>query len=73
MAIGPGSILVGRCYLTHSNTVRRLLEVDVQTVTYVARGKMAFTSWDKGSWHSTSKEKFVSEISHEVPCDWRGE
>ena len=73
MLTEAGSILVGRCYLTHSNSVRRVLEVDSKTVTYVVRGKMAFTSWDKGSWQSTSKEKFVSEVSSEVPCDWRGE
>ena len=71
MPIESGSILVGRCYVTPTNDVRRVLEVSSAMVTYVVRGKMAFTSWDKGSWQSTNKEKFVSEVSSEVRCDWQ--
>jgi hypothetical protein len=73
MAIEPGSILVGRCYATPPGEVRRVLEVDRQSVTYVVRGKLAFPSWDKRAWQSTSKESFAREVSREVPCDWRGE
>ena len=70
MTIVPGSIVVGRCYVTPSREVRRVLEVGTNTVTYVVRGKMAFPSWDKKTWQSTSKENFASEVSREVPCDW---
>ncbi len=70
MTIVPGSIVVGRCYVTPSREVRQVLEVGTNTVTYVVRGKMAFPYWDKKTWQSTSKENFASEVSREVPCDW---
>ena len=35
MSIVPGSIVVGRCYVTPSREVRRVLEVGTNTVTYV--------------------------------------
>jgi hypothetical protein len=73
MLTETGSILVGRCYLTHSNSVRRVLEVDSKTVTYVVRGKLAFPSWDKTSWQSASKEGFAREVDREVQCDSHGE
>ncbi len=73
MAVEPGSIVVGRCYATPSSEVRRVLEIEGQTVRYVVRGKLAFPSWDKNVWQSTSKESFAKEVSREVPCDWRGE
>ena len=66
-----GSILVGRCYATLTNDVRRVLAVDGQSVTYVVRGKMAFPSWDPNAWQSTNKQNFASEVRSEVPCDWR--
>jgi hypothetical protein len=66
-----GSILVGRCYVTPANDVRRVLAVDGQSVTYVVRGKMAFPSWDPKARQSTNKQNFASEVSSEVSCDWR--
>jgi hypothetical protein len=57
MPTETGSILVGRFYLTHSNSVRRVLEVDGKTVTDVVRGKLAFPSWDKTSWPSASRRR----------------
>ena len=73
MLTETGSILIGDANLMHSNTVRRVLEVDGKTVTYVVRGKLAFPSWDKTSWQSASKEGFAREVDREVPHDWRGE
>jgi hypothetical protein len=67
-----GSMVAGKCYLTHSNTVWRILEVGGGTITYVVRGKLAFPSWDKGSWRSASKKEFATEVNREVPCDWHG-
>jgi plasmid maintenance system antidote protein VapI len=43
MATETGSILVG-FYLTHSNSVRRVLKVDGKTVTEVVRGKRPVTT-----------------------------
>ncbi|GEM_PF-2401304 len=71
MPIESGSILVGRCYVTPTNDVRRVLEVSSAMVTYVVRGKMAFPSWDPKAWQSTNKQNFASEVSSEVPCDWQ--
>ena len=71
MPIESGSILVGSCYVTPTNDVRRVLEVDSGSVTYVVRGKMAFPSWDPMAWQFTKKQNFASEVSSEVPCDWQ--
>ena len=71
MPIESGSILIGRCYVTPTNDVRKVLEVSSAMVTYVVRGKMAFPSWDPMAWQSTNKQNFASEVSSEVPCDWQ--
>jgi hypothetical protein len=69
MAIRYASIAVGKCYMTSTNEVRRIVKIDGMRVTYVTRGKMAFPSWDRHSWLFASKESFATEVSGEVPCD----
>jgi hypothetical protein len=70
MAVEANSISVGRCYVTHTNEVRKVLEIDGQKLTYVARGKMAFPSWDREMRRSTTTETFARDVEREVPCDW---
>ncbi len=70
MTVEAYSISVGRCYVTHTSEVRKVLEIDGQTLTYVARGKLAFPSWDREMRRSTTKETFARDVEREVPCDW---
>jgi hypothetical protein len=51
--------------------VRKVLELDRDSVTYVVRGKLAFPSWDTTAWKFTSKDVFASEVVSEVLSDWR--
>ncbi len=71
MAIDSCSILVGRCFVTPDDDVRKVLELDRDSVTYVVRGKLAFPSWDTTAWKFTSKDVFASEVVSEVLSDWR--
>ena len=71
MPIESGSILVGRCFVTPDNHVRKVLELDRESVTYVVRGKLAFPSWDTEAWKVTNRDTFAREVSGEVPSDWR--
>ena len=71
MTVETGSISVGKCYLTDKLEVRKVMEIDGQSVSYVLRGKMAFPSWDRLSWHSASKHTFAGEVDSEIPHDWK--
>jgi hypothetical protein len=71
MAVEVGSLSVGRCYVTHQREVRKVLEIDGAKLTYVARGKLAFPSWDLEMRRSTTAETFARDVEREVPCDWR--
>lgn len=70
MPVDAKSISVGRCYVTHAREVRKVLEIEGQKLVYVARGKMAFPTWDREARRSTTKETFAREVEREVPCDW---
>jgi hypothetical protein len=69
MPVEPEAISVGRCYLTHASEVRKVLEIDGQKLTYVARGKMAFPSWDREARRTTTTETFAYDVEREVPCE----
>ncbi len=71
MTVEPGSISLGKCYSTAKLEVRKVMEIDGQSVTYVLRGKMAFPSWDRQAWHSTNRQTFAGEVDSEVPQDWK--
>jgi hypothetical protein len=71
MPISAGSIRLGHCYITPSNAVRKVIEIDGMAVTYVARGKLAFPTWDRRLWQTTDREAFAREVTQKVPCDWR--
>jgi hypothetical protein len=70
MPVEAKTISVGRCYVTHAREVRKVLEIDGQKLTYVARGKMAFPSWDPEMRRVTTTETFAYDVDREVPCDW---
>ncbi len=70
MPVEANQICVGRCYLTHNQEVLRVLEIDGQKLTYVARGKLAFPAWDQEMRRMTTKETFARDVEREVPCDW---
>lgn len=68
--IEANSIGVGRCYLTPNREVWKVLELDGQKLTYVARGKLAFPTWDEELRRHTTRETFARDVEREVPCDW---
>jgi hypothetical protein len=70
MTVEANSICVGRCYVTHDSEVRKVLEIDGQKLTYVARGKLAFPAWDQEMRRLTTRETFARDVEREVPCDW---
>lgn len=69
MAVEANSISVGRCYLTHKREVRKVLEIEGERVTYVARGRLAFPAWDRELWRVTTTDTFARDVEREVPCD----
>lgn len=69
MTIEAKSICVGRCYVMYNREVRKVLEIDGQKLTYVARGKMAFPSWDREMRRLTTTETFATYVDREVPCE----
>ena len=70
MMVDANSISLGRCYVTANREVRKVLELDGQKLTYVARGKMAFPAWDQEVQRHTTKDTFARDVEREVPCDW---
>jgi hypothetical protein len=69
--LSTGSIGLGHCYVTWGGDVRKIIEVKGERVTFVVRGKLAFPSWDRKLWRSTSKKLFAEQVRGEVPCDSR--
>ena len=70
MTVEANLICVGRCYVAHNSEVRKVLEIDGQKLTYVARGKLAFPTWDHEMRRVTTRETFARDVEREVPCDW---
>ncbi|MEI9901869.1 MAG: hypothetical protein WDN31_19140 [Hyphomicrobium sp.] len=70
MPVSYGSIVVGKCFATPNNDVRKVLGLDGESVTYVVRGKMAFPSWDPAARQTRNRDAFAKEVSAEVPDDW---
>ncbi len=73
MSVSPESIQPGKCYLTHSGEVRRVLrflpERQVHYETRQAAVLMAF-GWKEGVLEPTP---FAALLEREVPCDWTPE
>lgn len=67
----PASLIgTGRCYVARTGEVLKVLEIEGQKLTYVARGKLAFPAWDQEMRRVTTKETFARDVEREVPCDW---
>lgn len=64
------SIGVGRCYVTPNREAWKVLELDGQKLTYVARVKLAFPAWDKEMQRHTTRETSARDVEREVPYDW---
>jgi hypothetical protein len=71
MPINAGAIRVGQCYATAGGEVRKVIEVQSQTITFVVRGKLAFPTWDKGKWRIAARDTFAYDVTRQVPCDWQ--
>jgi hypothetical protein len=71
MAITPSSITIDKCYVTPTEQVRKVLEIDDEKVKYVSRGQKATPKWaEKGSRRSTTRTAFANEVDREVFCHW---
>ena len=70
MPIDPSSIDAGNCYLTTTKQVRKVLEIDGDSVKFVPRGEKPTRDWEKGGWQVTTKNNFASEVDRQVTCDW---
>jgi hypothetical protein len=68
MDLSSGSLCLGRCYLTWGGDVRKIIEITVEIVTYVVRGKTR-----RKLWRSTHRDLFAEQVKGEVPCDARAE
>jgi hypothetical protein len=72
MSIPPESIEVGRCYLTTSGQVRRVLGFLPQRVRFERRVRTTGSDW---GWVAGLAERraFTLVIEREVPFDWTPE
>jgi hypothetical protein len=65
----PGSIQIGRCYLTSEGRVRRVLSVEGGKVLYEAKDPDA-TAGSRPRMATLPVGKFVAGVEREIPCDW---
>ncbi len=72
MSVPPESIEVGKCYLTNSGFVRRVLEISPQGwIVYERRPAYRPEAvWLECNQHLSG---FAPQIEREVPCDWTPE
>jgi hypothetical protein len=69
MAVDPNTLTVGKCYVTASGQVRRILEIDGSDVVYEARGKKNVPApW--GSKTTVDTQRFADAVEREVPCHY---
>ncbi len=71
MAITPTSITIDKCYVTSTDQVRKVLEIDDEKVKYVSRGQKPTPNWaKKASRRLTTRTAFANEVDREVLCHW---
>ncbi len=69
MPVSLDNIAVGKCFVTSTGQVRRVLEMKNDKVKYESRGKTdQGGSW--GAWATVGDESFASDVDREVTCDW---
>jgi hypothetical protein len=67
MPVPPNEIEIGKCYVTATGQVRRVIAIENKQVTYDARGKRAIPkdkSWGAGA--TVALETFASAVEKEV-------
>ncbi len=67
MTVVVGDLAKDKCYATLTGQVRRIVEIDNETVKYESRGKKA------GTWNSFTKVaagNFAAAVEREVSCDY---
>lgn len=67
MPISESKISEGKCFVTSTFQVRRVIAVNGDTVTYESRGKRA-RGWS--SRQDAKKATFASAVEREVSCDY---
>jgi len=76
MAVKPGDVEVGRCFVTPTGQVRKVTEITADgRVDYMARGKSfqrGDASWGNGPTGSAlpSLADFANAVDRQVSCDW---
>jgi hypothetical protein len=71
MAIIPTSITIDKCYVTLTDQVRKVLQIDDEKVKYVSRGQKPTPNWaKKASRRLTTRTAFANEVDREVLCHW---
>lgn len=69
MPISISDIVVGKCFVTPTGQVRRVLEIADGKVKYESRGKTdRGGSW--GAWTTVGDGRFAQDVDREVTCDW---
>jgi hypothetical protein len=69
MAIDPGDIQEGKCYVTAKRQVRRVFKLEGDRVVYEARGADPSGSWNRPRGPA-KRDKFAASLEREVPCDF---
>jgi len=67
MAIPVNDIVVGRCYATEMDQVRRVLEIVNGKITYEEHDKTALSGVSTART-TIGIENFARQVSNEVPC-----
>jgi hypothetical protein len=71
MAINPTTITIYKCYVTSTDQVRKVLQIDDEKVKYVSRGQKPTPNWaKKASRRLTTRTAFANEVDREVLCHW---
>ena len=66
MTVSAFDLAAGKCYVTGSSEVRRLVEVTEFEVKYEALSDAGFRSSER--WIAVSREKFAAEVDREIAC-----
>lgn len=54
MPVSKADVAVGRCFVTSTSQVRKVIKIDGEEVRYVSRGRKPMPGWDSG--HHTDVE-----------------
>jgi hypothetical protein len=72
MPVSLDSIAVGKCFVTSTGQVRRVLKMKDGKVTYESRGKTDHGgSW--GAWKTVGDGRFANDVDREVTSDWNSD